>query len=149
MPRLLVHLDNDGYIDGTSRASGYDNEQATDGWHDVDPETDLSDALNRSFNPDTGVIGAKRQAAPIRVLSLRGFLQRCTVAERVAFNAMRAADPIAEVLWAELLADATVNLDDDALVNGLAMVKAANAAGGHQLWADDATADARIAAIRA
>jgi hypothetical protein len=144
----LVHVGADGYIDATALAPDAGSAYRGASWYVADPATDLADAMQRQFNLQTRTIGQKRPVSA-RVISLRAFLQRCTVQERVAFDALRKLDPVAEVLWSELTSDVFVNLDDTTLITGLAMVKAANAAGGFLIWPDDATADARIAAIRA
>jgi hypothetical protein len=155
MPRKLVHVDGDGYIDGTSEAVGHDNPdprtgtraEPGPGWYDVPMDTDLSDVLHRKFDAETGAIGANRVLS-IRVIPLRTFLDRCTLAEKTAFKVLRNNDPEFNVLWSALVSSPIVRLDDLALVAGLEAVKAANAANGYQIWPDDATADARIAAIR-
>jgi hypothetical protein len=149
MAQKLVHLGPDGYIDATATAPDNSLSSYRGGnWYPVDASTDLADAVGRPFDVRTRTLGEKRQET-VRIVPLREFLQRFTIAERVAFNEIRKANPVAEVLWSELVAGGFVRLDDHALIDGMALVKAANAANGFLIWPDNATADARIAAIRA
>lgn len=85
---------------------------------------------------------------PLRVISTRDFMRRFTSAER------RAIDTLGEPLTDQgqtvrdfmrlLLADRTIDLDNDDTADGLALIKAI---GIPTVWADIATADARIAEI--
>src|SRR4051812_10827493 len=142
MLRKFIQVE-DGIIRGRLEVDLPEEADGPAGLVEVSADTDLTDATFRAYTD--GVIGDK-VVDPPRAVTLRAFLQRCTVAERVAFNTARNADPVAEVLWAELLAGPTVELDSAALITGLAYIKGANATGGFLLWPDNATADARIAA---
>lgn len=92
---------------------------------------------------------------PYRVISLGTFLERITLAELTAFEALKDADRTARAWWGKLMARGKegVNLDSQELINGLAFVKtkALDPATpvDQRVWADTDAADSRIAVIRA
>lgn len=85
-------------------------------------------------------------AAAVRVIPLRDFLRRITLAEQEAFDELMETNRRARVWWQRLTAGDTVDLDHLELIAGFGFVKAL---GIPAIWPDEATADARIAQIRA
>lgn len=103
--------------------------------------------------PADGVIVGKRwdgsafvtiDPPPVRRLSRLAFARRFTFDEHVAIETAAATDAGIRAFLRLMDIAEDVGLDDDDLVAGLAYLKSV-----HVPWADDETADTRIAAIRA
>lgn len=84
--------------------------------------------------------------APVRVLSPIDFARRFTRAEETAIDTLADTNRIVKALMRRLTLVQTVNLDHADVIAGLAYLKSV---GIPSVWADAATADSRIAAIRA
>ena len=90
-----------------------------------------------------------------RIIAIDDFVARITVPEMAAFQALMDNNATARAWWAKLMTrqNKGVDLDSPDLVTGLAFVKvkALDSAtpADQRVWADAATADARIAALRA
>jgi hypothetical protein len=117
--------------------------------------TDLPTVLHRQFNPQTGAIGPVRPAPRVRAISVGAWMDRWTDAEQIALEAVGEAQTpqgrAVRVMTRRLFAvtSGMVDLDSDALAAGLQQVKAVLMAPGVAVWADEATANARIAALLA
>lgn len=83
--------------------------------------------------------------APVRVLSTIDFARRFQRAEETAIATLADSNRIVQALMRRLTLAQSVNLDHADVINGLAYLKSV---GIPSVWADEQTADARIAAIR-
>lgn len=119
------------------------------------PVSEVNASIEFSAAEWTTIVGTGFTPPPTRIISLPAFLDRITAAEQKAFNKLRDADADARVFWDRLMAAEVtgVNLDNPKLIAGLDYVKAKAldpaTPADQRVWPDTATADTRIAALRA
>lgn len=137
-----------------SFTTGPDTSRPPLGYIEIPFDVDYEALRGTKFDPQQpGVPGEKEPEPAVRLLPLDRFMDRIPVDEEVALRVLAASDKLdpadkvkAAVYMGRLFARQTVNLDADTLIDALAFFRRI---GVPDVWPDEQTADARIAAIRA
>lgn len=151
--RRYVKMDGTGLITGDNETAAWDFEWAK---YDADPlPPGVLEVTNRPDWAGPGSLIGHRWTGtsfevvppkPVRMLSPIDFARRFTLTEEAAIDALSDIDRIVKV-WIRRLSLATsVNLDHADVVAGLSYLKSV---GIPAIWPDIATANRRVAEIRA
>lgn len=151
MLRKFIQVE-DGIIRAHLEADLAEDAPVPDGLTEVPADVDLSDASFRAYDDQTTVIGQK-QVPSVRKIPLDQFMDRITIQEGTALRMLAQSDTLTveqqaalAEFTARLYSRSIVDLDHPDLIAGFALVKSV---GVPAIWADNATADVRIAAFRA
>ena len=144
MPHWISVLSANNRIEQELMATGTPNARPGASWVDVTAQNIPFGTAGNGRWVNNALV--PYQPTPSRTIAASEFIDRLTVAEDEAIETLANTRPKISAWLRRMTIRGAVNLDSAELIAVLAYLKAQ---GVPTLWPDNATADARIAAIRA